>query len=152
MDIIIENLIIENQTFESLLENINIQNPNIKTLTIKNLTIKNSIEEQIIKEDSNNGSDNGLIEELDKIDIKETKKDNKTIINEVITFEGKNIRVYGTTENPWFRGKDVSIILGYPSNNTQKIIKNSVSESNKKLLSDIINDIGNISTNFSFNE
>lgn len=68
-------------------------------------------------------------------------------INMLFSYNNLNIRVVGTTENPWFSGKDIASVLGY--DNTVKAIKHNVDEDDKKLLSSLIQEVIVLPSDFS---
>lgn len=57
---------------------------------------------------------------------------NTASINQIFTFLGNRVRVFGTTENPWFSGKDVAVVLGYKY--SDKAIKAHVKDKCKRVL------------------
>jgi prophage antirepressor-like protein len=55
------------------------------------------------------------------------------IKNNIFTSEligDKEVRVYGTSKEPWFVGKDIAKMLGY-LNNERKAIRNHVDDDDK---------------------
>jgi anti-repressor protein len=60
------------------------------------------------------------------------------ILNTVITFGTNNIRVYGTSNEPWFYGKDVATTLDYKD--TINAIKTHIKSEDKKYLNEILID------------
>jgi anti-repressor protein len=58
------------------------------------------------------------------------------IIDKIFKFEKHTIKVYGTSENPWFCAKDIALALGYTkTTNATNHIKDP---NDKKPLSEII--------------
>jgi len=60
----------------------------------------------------------------------------KSLINKIVTFTDKEIKIYGSVETPYFRGKEIAEILGY-KNISDALIKH-VRDKNKKSLTEII--------------
>lgn len=57
-------------------------------------------------------------------------------INNNFLFENKNIKVIGTYDKPWFRGKDITEILEYKD--SDQAIRKNVRDKNKKNMREII--------------
>lgn len=123
-----------------LLEWIFIENVNIGLLWLKQvygdkyINIINEIKlENNIKELQIN-----QIVTLPKIVV--NKQNQTSLIDQMFAFTDKPVKVYGTTDAPYFRAKDIALILEYT--NTNKAIVDNVRDKNKKSLREISDILG----------
>lgn len=73
---------------------------------------------------------------------KEEEDQKKEILDLILPFDEKKMRILGTYEEPWFVAKDVAEILGYSGKNQEKAVRKHVEMEDKKIVEDMGVQIG----------
>ena len=68
------------------------------------------------------------------------------LLDQVFEFNGNRIRIAGTYDAPWFRGRDVALSLGYVS--TENAIRDNVNERDKCVLKELLKNAPPTTTQF----
>lgn len=73
---------------------------------------------------------------LEEVDIEPSNQLVLSSINEIFKFGEHEVKVFGSVETPWFRGKDVAKILGYK--NITRDVNRHVDDDDKSALNQIL--------------
>jgi prophage antirepressor-like protein len=101
-----------------------------KTIEIENENIKKE-QSQMLEDKKDSNLIKNTYENKDVIN-----ENSLALINKIFTFTNKSIKIYGSSENPYFCGKDICNILMYT--NSAEAIREHVDKENKKPLREIL--------------